>query len=443
MRPGLVASAATATKPSWPFPPDDPYRGYAAMRAEKPVHWSDDIGAWLVLSHAEALTVLRGPQWSADPRNSPELLARLGGDSPAGGLVRKILFFTDPPEHDRLRRAVSRFFTPHRVELMRRRIASIVTAAFDAHQPGEDLDVLAEIAYPVPLAVVCELLDVGVETAALVRAETPSMAAMLDLLAPPEAQQRAASAALTQMLALVPIVAERRRAPGGDLLSALLEVLEPDDAIVMALLLLAAGHETTANLIANATLALGRHRDQLQLLRRYPALVPTAIEELLRWDSPVHVLRRVTLSSTTLAGQQLTRGDQVAVVIGAANRDPAAFPDPDRLDVARPAPAHLAFGHGAHYCVGAALARAEAAEVLRRLTTTEWTLAASERAPSSTFRRLSQLTVELLGRVPWISSGSRTGNRSTRPLWQPGRRGRTPDRTMVPSKQLPGPRGGP
>ena len=147
----------------------------------------------------------------------------------------------------------------------------------------------------------------------------------------------------------------------------------------MALLLLAAGHETTSNLIANATLALGRHRDQLELLGRNPTLVPTAIEELLRWDSPVQVTGRVTLSSATLAGQHLTRGEQVGVVIGAANRDPALFPDPDRLDVARPAPAHLAFGHGAHYCVGAALARAEAAEVLRRLITAEWKLAASER----------------------------------------------------------------
>src|SRR5215472_17503327 len=271
MRPGPGASAAA--KPSWPFPSGDPYRIYAAMRAEHPVQWSDDIGAWLVLSHAEALTVLRGPQWSADPRNSPELLARLGGGSPAGEMVRKILFFTDPPEHDRLRRAVSRFFTPHRVELMRRRIASIVTAAFDAHQPGEDLDVLAEIAYPVPLAMICELLDVGVETAELLRAETPAMAAMLDVLAPPDAQQQAAAAALALMLALVPIVAERRKSPGDDLLSALLGGLEPDEVIVMALLLLAAGHETTSNLIANATLALGHHRDQLKLLRRNPTLV--------------------------------------------------------------------------------------------------------------------------------------------------------------------------
>src|SRR5215831_13087594 len=172
MRPGPGAGAAA--KPSWPFPSGDPYRIYAAMRAEHPVQWSDDIGAWLVLSHAEALTVLRDPEWSADPRNNPELLARLGGDGPAVALMTKMLLFTDPPEHDRLRRAV----------LMRRRIASIVTAAFDAHQPGDDLDVLAEIAYPVPLAVICELLDVGVETAELLRAETPAMAAMLDVLAP-------------------------------------------------------------------------------------------------------------------------------------------------------------------------------------------------------------------------------------------------------------------
>jgi cytochrome P450 len=395
MRPGPGVTAAAAIKPSWPFPPDDPYRVYAAMRAEHPVRWSDDVGAWLVLSYQEALTVLRGPGWSADPRNNPELLARLGGGGPAAELVTKMLLFTDPPEHDRLRRAVSGFFAPRRVELMRRRIASIVTAAFDAHQPGDDLNVLAEIGYPVPLAVICELLDVGVETAELLRSETPAMVAMFDLLAPPDAQQQAASAALAVMLALVPIVAERRKAPGDDLLSALLGALEPDDAIVMALLLLAAGHETTSNLIANATLALGHHRDQLELLRRNPTLVPAAIEELLRWDSPVQVTGRVALSSATLAGQHLTRGDQVAVMIGAANRDPAVFADPDRLDVARPAPAHLAFGHGAHYCVGAALARAEAAGVLRRLTTAEWKLVASERAASSSFRRLSKLTIEV------------------------------------------------
>ena len=149
MRPGPGATAAAAINPSWPFPPDNPYRSYAAMRADKPVHWSDDIGAWLVLSYQEALTVLRGPQWSADPHNSPELLARLGGDGPAAGLATKMLLFTDPPAHDRLRRAVGGFFTTRRVELMRHRIASIVTAAFDAHQPGDDLDVLAEIAHPV------------------------------------------------------------------------------------------------------------------------------------------------------------------------------------------------------------------------------------------------------------------------------------------------------
>lgn len=394
MRPGPDVAAA-AIRPSWPFPPDDPYRIYAAMRAEHPVRWSDDIGAWLVLSYQEAVTVLRGPEWSADPRNNPELVARLGGDGAAVGLLTKMLCFTDPPKHDRLRRAVGGFFTPRRVDLMRRRIASIVTAAFDAHQPGDDLDVLAEIAYPIPLAVICELLDVGVETAELLRAETPTMAAMLDVLAPPEALQQAAAAALALMLALVPIVAERRKAPGDDLLSALLGGLEPDEVIVMALLLLVAGHETTSNLIANATLALGHHRDQLELLARNPTLVPAAIEELLRWDSPVQVTGRVTLSLARLAGRHLRRGEHVAVMIGAANRDPAVFPDPDRLDVARPAPAHLAFGHGAHYCVGAALARAEAAEVLRRLTMAEWKLVAWEHAPSSSFRRLSKVTIEL------------------------------------------------
>lgn len=159
--------------------------------------------------------------------------------------------------------------------------------------------------------------------------------------------------------------------------------------------LLAAGHETTSGLIGNAVLARSEHPEALRCLRDDPGLVPAAIDELTRWDSPVQVTSRVARTATSLAGHHIHGGDQAVVLIGAANRDPAVFTNPDRLDILRPTSATLAFGTGAHYCIGAALARAEAAEVLAQLIHRPWRLLDWERSSSTTFRRLSRLTVEL------------------------------------------------
>jgi cytochrome P450 len=257
-----------------------------------------------------------------------------------------------------------------------------------------------EIAYPVPLAVICELFDVGTDTALLLRDETPVMAAMLDLLAPPSLQSEAAAAAMSAMMALVPIVAERRRSPGVDLLSVLAERLEPDEAVIMALLLLAAGHETTSALIANAVVALGSGA-AARAVGSDVCGVDGFVEEVLRWDSPVQVTGRVAAADHDLFGNAVRAGDQAVLVLGAANRDPEVFDDPDRFDPSRFAPgrprvAHLAFGHGAHFCVGAALARIEAAEVVRRLGTFDWELGGHQRAASSTFRRMQSLQLRII-----------------------------------------------
>lgn len=367
---------------------EDPYRAYAAARAEAPIAWNEELGAWLVLSHAGALDVLRSPAWSADLRRRPELTARLAPGLEASDLLSKMLLFSDPPGHDRLRAAVNRFFTPRNVEALRDRVASIVEAAFQADQ---DVDVLDQIAYPVPLAVICELFDVGTDIALLLRDQTPAMASMLDLLAPPELQAQAAGAAMAAMMALVPIVAERRRSPGGDLLSVLADRLEPDEAVITALLLLAAGHETTSTLIANAVVALAAHRGDVG----GGVTVDDFVDEVLRWDSPVQVTGRVATADATLDGCQVREGDQAVVVIGAANRDPAVFSDPDRFDPTRKRTGHLAFGHGIHFCVGAALARLEAGEVVRQLLNSDWALDHFERSPSSTFRRMKTLGIQL------------------------------------------------
>ena len=262
---------------------------------------------------------------------------------------------------------------------------------------------MSELAYPIPLAVIAELFDVGLEGAELLRSETPTLARMLELDPTPAELDAIGAAAMTVMLFLVPLVAERRRDPGEDLLSALIHppdggvALETDEIITMCLLLLAAGHETTANLIGNGTLALLQHPDQLDWLAQHPDLTPQAVEELLRYDSPAQVASRIALSDLVLGEMKIGRGEQALIVLGAGNRDPARYTDPDRLDLTRTGTPHLAFGGGPHFCVGAGLARLEAQETFKRIARSvprpkagNWSCT---RDRSRTFRRVRTLHI--------------------------------------------------
>jgi cytochrome P450 len=385
---------------AWPFPPDDPYPAYDAARVQAPVQWNQRLGAHLILSHEHAAAVLRSSEWSSDPRNSPELLASLGG---VGPMWSESLLMSDPPAHTRLRSAVNRFFTPRAVQRIRGRIAAIVDAAFAPLAEGESIELMSELAYPIPLAVIAELFDVGLEGAEVIRAETPTLARMLELDPTPAELEAIGTAAMTVMLFLVPLVAQRRGDPGEDLLSALIHpldggvALETDEIVTMCLLLLAAGHETTSNLIGNGTLALFEHPEQLDWLRRHPDLSAQAVDELLRYDSPAQVASRIAREDLVLGGVKVRKGQQALVVLGAANRDPSRHPDPDRLDLTRSGPSHLAFGNGPHFCVGAGLARLEAQETFNRLaqsglrpTVGGWSHA---RERSRTFRRLRSLRI--------------------------------------------------
>jgi cytochrome P450 len=387
---------------AWPFPTEDPYPAYHTARGRAPVQYNEQLGAHLVLSHEHAAAVLRGPEWSSDPRNSPQLLASLGGSGPVADLWSRSLLMSDPPAHTRLRTAVNRFFTPHAVRRIRERVAAIVEAAFAPLAEGEPIELMSEFAYPIPLAVIAELFDVGVEGAQLLRSETPEMTRMLELDPTPKELEDASAAAMTLMLFLVPIVAQRRRDPGEDLLSALIHppdgvALETEEIITMCLLLLAAGHETTANLIGNGTLALFEHPDQLDWLERHPDLSLQAVDELLRYDSPAQIASRVARHDLVLGETTVRKGQQVLVVLGAANRDPARYSDPDRLNLTRTGLSHLAFGNGPHYCVGAGLARLEAQETFIRLSRSPlrprvhgWS---HLRDDSPTFRRLQTLRI--------------------------------------------------
>lgn len=363
--------------PEWPFPLDDPYPAYRAARERAAVQWSDELEAHLVLAHEPAGHVLR--EWRSDPRSSPAAMRRLGGSE----LFAESLLTSDAPVHTRLRKAVNAFFTPHAVRGLRERIGAIVDAALE----DDDLEVVADLAAPVPLAVMAELFDVGTEGAQVLQAETPALVGLLELDPDPPVVEAAITAALNVMLFLVPIVADRTRNPGDDLISALAHdgTLTTDEVITTGLLLLAAGHITTTSLIGNGALALLEHH------ATSPG--PDFVEEVLRLDSPAQAVLRVAPADGELGGTPVRAGDQAFVIIGAANRDPAVFAEPDRFDPARRG-RHLAFGLGPHFCAGAGLARLEAEETFARLAPRlvdrGWEV---ERAPSRTFRRLQRLAI--------------------------------------------------
>lgn len=394
--------------PDWarlPFPLDDPYPAFHAARARAPVQWDAELGAHVVLSHEHALTVLRDPaKWSSDPRNSPERLASMGQSEAFSGMWGESLLMSDPPTHTRLRKAVNRFFTPRAMQEIRGRVTAIVNSALTPLAEGASIELMEELAYPIPLAVIAELFDVGLEGAELLREQTPTLARMLELDPTPEELEKIGAAAMSVMLFLVPLVAERQVNPGKDLLSTLIHspdggtALKTEEIISMCLLLLAAGHETTANLIGNGTLALLENPDQLEWLAGHPEESTAAVEELLRYDSPVQVASRIARDDLLLGGVEVRKGQQALVMLGSANRDPACHDDPDRLDLKRKQAGHLAFGNGPHYCVGAGLARLEAQETFRVLAKLlhrpgiagNWSY---HRDRSRTFRRLRELNL--------------------------------------------------
>lgn len=327
-----------------------------AGKTVSPVTWDPGLGAYSVTGFAEASSVLRGPGWSSDPRRNPQAPPQVRDLPPAA------LLFLDPPDHTRLRQLISPAFTPRAIGRLRHRAGAIAEAALDAlgDAAGTEgtADLLAELGYLVPLALIAELLDAGTGGAELLRAETPRLIRMLEVT-PDAADLAAATEAIGALtFFLVPLISERRRDPGGDFLSTLLSIdgISLDEVLATTILLLAAGHETTANLIGNGSLALLRHPDQRRWLLADPA---RAVEELLRTQSPVRLAARVALTGHVLGGTEIAEGDQVIVRLSEANRDPRRFTDPDTLDLTRAGPPHLAFGGGPHFCLGAALARME------------------------------------------------------------------------------------
>ncbi|MEZ4504244.1 MAG: cytochrome P450, partial [Dehalococcoidia bacterium] len=362
-----------------PFLPSflkDPYPSYAALRAREPVHRSMALQAWVITSYDRCVEVLRDPDtYSSEMERAQSQLGRAlnqqRAESPLGQVPTALN--SDPPTHTRLRGIVNRAFTPRTVEEMRPHIERLTAELLDAIEPGTPFDLMSALAQPLPVIVIAEMLGIPPGDRERFKRWSDAIAAATGVLTPLPEIEAARRAAQELIDYLEPIVEARRRQPEGDLLSALVQAedeghrLTRDELLAFAILLLVAGNETTTNLIGNGTLALLRNPDQLDVLRADPELLSNAIEELVRYDSPVQGVVRFTKRPADLGGQTIAEGDTVLVMLGAANRDPAHFTEPEVLDVRADRERHIAFGLGPHFCLGAPLARMEAEIAFRGL----------------------------------------------------------------------------
>jgi cytochrome P450 len=367
-----------------PFAPgftDDPYPQYELMRAKAPVY-EHPFGFWLLTGYDEVSWLLRAGLSVEDGNLAADSLLRQMRDELYGSAAESpratavSMLDRDPPDHTRLRRLVSKAFTPRAIQALRPRITELVDGMLDAIAARRRVDLVDALAFPLPFRVIAEMLGTPPADHERIRQLTGTLVRSLEPVADPELAA-AIMAADDELIAIaVEMIAWKRANPAGDLLTALIhaeddgDVLSDGELVAQTLLLYIAGHETTVNLIAGGTLALLRHPGQLALLRTDPALIGNAVEELLRYDSPVQASRRITLEPVTVGGTTIPAGAFVMASLGSANRDESYWgPDAAGLNLRREnARQHVSFGAGPHHCLGASLARLEASIAFERLT---------------------------------------------------------------------------
>ena len=355
----------------------DPFPTYARLRGPK-LHVGNPPHTWVTATHALCTAVLRDPRFCSDPAHAnPDSDIASPNE---GSILRQeqsnVLLFLDPPDHTRLRRLANKAFTPRAVERMRADITAIaerlideMVAAGDGGGAGGTVRFMDGVARPLPLLVICSMLGVPTDDRTRFFEWSDPISRLLDDPDDPAVVDAGTSAGLALAQYYFELAEDRRAHPGDDLLTALLRVedegdtFRPEELLSLFGLLFIAGHETTTNLLGNGLLALLRNPDQLAVLRSDPSLVPGGVDELLRYDAPVQLTARIASTDIELGDNLVPAGDQVVTVIAGANRDPDEYPEPaaDRLDVRRDARSHLAFGSGIHYCLGASLAKLEAA----------------------------------------------------------------------------------
>jgi cytochrome P450 len=350
----------------------NPYPAYRFLREAAPL-WRAPTGHWLLTTHADCVAVLRDARFG---HGNPD--ASVPDEFKNEAIVsqlRKTMLLVDPPSHTRLRGLVAKAFTARRMEELRPRIEAIVDNLIDAVIGDGGMDVILDFAHKLPVTVICDMLGIPEQDRDPFLNESKVRGRILDPVELTREELDAANAGSLESAAYFKtLFAYRRENPGDDLTTAILAAREADDrltddeAVANISLLFGAGHETTANLIGNGVLALHRNPAELARLKADPSLIPNAVEELLRYDSPVQLTGRNALEDLELRGEKIARGEQVITLLGAANHDPAAFAgDPDELDVARPGVRALSFGGGIHHCLGAQLARIEGEIAFRKL----------------------------------------------------------------------------
>ncbi|WP_370027681.1 cytochrome P450 [Planotetraspora sp. GP83] len=350
-----------------------PYDVYRELRDNAPVSFFEPTGQWLIARHADVNALLRDRRlgrsylhvasheaFGREPEPEfQELFWRV---------IRAGMLDVEPPVHTRLRRLVSKAFTPRMVESLRPRVRKIATELAEGLVERGGGDLLAEVAEPLPVTVIAEMLGVPEADRHLLRPWSADICGMYELNPSPEAQHTAVRAASEFADYLRELARARKDRPGDDLISALAQVVDEgdrlteDELIGTCVLLLNAGHEATVNVTGNGWWSLFRNPAELERVRADPGLLPTAVEELLRWDTPLQMFERWVLEDIEVGGVTIPKGLEIALLFGSANRDPEVFPDPDRLDVGRADNPHISFGAGIHFCLGAPLARVELAE---------------------------------------------------------------------------------
>ena len=358
----------------------DPYATLDRLRVADPVHWSESIGGWVLTRYDDAVvTFMEVASYSNEGR-----LGRATAYLPAESRAKlgafehhfrtKGLLHSDPPDHTRLRKLVQKVFSPRAIETMRPRIQAIVDDLIDRVEPAGTMEAIEDLAFAVPVTVLAGLLGVPPSDGPLFRAWADGILSFQGMNKPSEATLLGAQQALVEARAyLSALVEQRHRDPGDDLISLLVaeredgDVLADSEIINTGITFLVAGHETTTSLIGNGLVTLLQHPEQWHKLRADPSLVPSAIEEILRFESPVARQPRLMKQDTEMDGHVLRAGQMVFQMLNAANRDPAQFPDPARFDICRAPNRHIAFGRGIHFCIGAPLSRVEGQVVFQTI----------------------------------------------------------------------------
>ncbi|WP_345581946.1 cytochrome P450 [Streptomyces prasinosporus] len=388
----------------------DPYPAYAELRERGRVHFFEPTNQWLVPHHADVSALLR------DRRLGRTYLHRFTHEEfgrtppppehePFHTLNDHGMLDLEPPDHTRIRRLVSKAFTPRTVQRLAPYVRGLARDLVAALVEAGGGDLLKDVAEPLPVAVIAEMLGIPESDRAPLRPWSADICGMYELNPPREAAARAVRASVEFSDYLRELIAERRENPGDDLISGLIAAHDEDDdrlteqeMISTCVLLLNAGHEATVNSTVNGWWALFRHPDQLAALRADHSLVPSAVEELMRYDTPLQLFERWVLDEIEIDGQVIPRGAEIAMLFGSANHDPAVFADPSRLDLTRADNPHISFSAGLHYCIGAPLARLELAASMRALLERAPTLRPAgepRRRPNFVIRGLEGLAVEV------------------------------------------------